>query len=103
MPPSAGGSPARTGLSQRLLRHRHAVGEHVQGALAGGQLLEPLHLGLDEDGPAVQRGGGLARQFADVDLLVEQTTLGEQVITLLLHHVALLPRDVEAGVGRAIE
>ena len=72
-PPAAAGR--RAGLhrpGQHLLRERHAVCEHVHGALTGQESLEPFNLGLRLGEPPLQR----CRRIA-WNLSVECTALGE--------------------------
>jgi len=96
------------GLREGLLGEGHAVGEHVERTFAGGQFLEPLDLRLGERSPPFERRADFARQplrdrAAGVDPLVEHGALGEQIGTLLVHHVMLLPGRVETARGGAIE
>ena len=67
-------------------------------ALAAGQLLEPVELGLGRGQPPVEAGRRLG-----ADPAVEQAALGGEVVPLLLHHLVLPPRRLEAGGGVAVE
>ena len=98
LPPQAGGLAERHRPLERLLRHGDLVGEHVHGAFAGGQLLEPFDLRLCHRCPAFERVDGVGG-----DLLVEQAALSEQIVPLLVHHRALAAGRFEAVRGGAVE
>ena len=98
LPPQSGGLAERHRPLDRLLRHGDLVGEHVHGAFAGGQFLQPFDFRLRQAGPAFERVDGVGG-----DLLVEQAALGEQIVPLLMHHRALAAGRFEAVRGGAVE
>ena len=96
------------GAGKFLFGSRHAISQHMERTLAGGDCLQSLHLRLRGGRPTIERRGMFARITLHrtapcLDLLVDQPTLGNRFIPLLAHHQQLLARPLQPTRGGPIE